>query len=42
LDEVWKDETKRESLMRVVRMCEQDESIMGLSTHLLACSRKGA
>ncbi|MCE5324432.1 class I SAM-dependent methyltransferase [bacterium] len=42
LDEVWKDETKRESVMRVVRMCEKDESIMGLSTHLLAISRKEA
>ncbi|MHB9134360.1 MAG: class I SAM-dependent methyltransferase [Armatimonadota bacterium] len=42
LDEVWKDETKRESIMRVVRMCEKDESIMGLSTHLLAISRKEA
>lgn len=39
LDEVWKDETKRESIMRVVRMCERDECIMGLSTHLLAISR---
>lgn len=42
LDEVWKDETKRESIMRVVRICEKEESIMGLSTHLLAISRKEA
>ncbi|MBE3101403.1 MAG: methyltransferase domain-containing protein [Firmicutes bacterium] len=41
LDELWKDETKRESIMRVVRMCEKEESIMGLSTHILSISRKG-
>jgi len=42
LDDVWKDEAKRESIMRVVRMCEKEESIMGLSTHLLAISGKEA
>lgn len=40
LDQVWKDAVKRESIMRVVRMCEKEESIMGLSTHLLSISRK--
>jgi len=40
LDEAWKDETRRESIMRVVRLCERDESIMGLSTHLLAIARR--
>ncbi len=41
LDEAWKDPEKRESIMRVVRMCEKEESIMGLSTHILTISRKG-
>lgn len=40
LDEVWKDEKRRESIMRIVRMCEKEEAIMGLSTHLLAISVK--
>ena len=38
LDEMWKDEKKRESIMRIVRLCEKEESIMGLSTHLLTIS----
>jgi len=37
---VWTDEYKRESLMRIVRLCEKEESILGLSTHLLSISRK--
>ncbi len=41
LDDVWKDEIKRESIMRIVRLCEREESILGLSTHLLSISRKG-
>ncbi len=41
LDDVWKDEIKRESIMRIVRLCEKEESILGLSTHLLSISRKG-
>jgi len=40
LDEFWKDEPKRESIMRIVRMCEKEESILGLSTHLISISRK--
>lgn len=40
LDEVWCDEFKRETLMHVVRLLEKEESIMGLSTHLLGISRK--
>jgi SAM-dependent methyltransferase len=42
LDSIWADETKRESIMRVVRMCEKEESIMGFSTHLLSISEKEA
>lgn len=40
LDEVWKDETKRENIMKVVRLLEKEECIMGLSTHFLSISRK--
>ena len=40
IDKIWTDESKRESIMRVVRLCEKEESIMGLSTHLLSISRK--
>jgi len=40
LDEFWKDEPKRESIMCIVRMCEKEESILGLSTHLISISRK--
>lgn len=40
LDEAWKDENKRESIMRVVRLLEKEESLMGLSTHFLTISRK--
>lgn len=41
IDEVWHDESKRESIMRIVRLLEKEKSIMGLSTHLLSISRKG-
>lgn len=40
LNEVWKDEIKRESVMRIVRMFEKETAIMGLSTHLLTVSEK--
>ena len=40
IDDIWEDESKRESLMRIVRLCEKEESILGLSTHLMAISRK--
>ncbi len=40
LDEAWKDEKRRESIMNIVRMTEKEEAIMGLSTHLLAISEK--
>lgn len=42
LDEAWKDKEKRESIMKIVRLCEKEESIMGLSTHILGIARKGA
>jgi len=40
IDGIWRDEHKRENIMRVVRLCEKEESILGLSTHLLAISKK--
>jgi hypothetical protein len=40
LDEVWKDDMKRESIMRIVKLCEKEESIMGLSGHILSISKK--
>ncbi|HWS30125.1 MAG TPA: class I SAM-dependent methyltransferase [Clostridia bacterium] len=40
LDEAWKDKEKRESIMKIVRLCDKEESIMGLSTHILGIARK--
>ena len=40
VDEVWGDPMKRESIMRIVRLCDKEDSIMGLSTHLLGVYRK--
>jgi hypothetical protein len=40
LDEVWKSPEKRESIMRIVRMCDKEKDILGLSTHILSISRK--
>lgn len=40
LEEAWEDSAKRETIMKVVRLLEKEESIMGLSTHFLSISRK--
>jgi len=40
LDEVWKDLEKRETIMKVVRLLEKEESLMGISTHFLSISKK--
>ncbi|MBR6507295.1 MAG: methyltransferase domain-containing protein [Clostridia bacterium] len=40
LEEAWKNEIKRESIMRVVRLLEKEESLMGLSTHFITISKK--
>ena len=40
LDEVWPDPLKREAIMRIVRLLEKEESLMGFSTHFLSISRK--
>ena len=38
LDEVWHDPAKREAILRVVRLLEKEESLMGFSTHFLSIS----
>lgn len=40
LNEQWADDTRRENIMRVVRLLEKERSIMGISTHLLAIAQK--
>lgn len=40
LDEAWQDSVKRENILRVVRLLEREESLMGLSTHFLSISKK--
>lgn len=42
LDEVWHDPLKREAIMRIVRLLDHEESLMGLSTHLITISHKPA
>lgn len=42
LDEIWPDPIKRESVMRIVRLLDREESLMGFSTHFLSVSRKMA
>jgi len=40
LDEAWADAEKREAIMKMVRLLEKEESIIGLSTHYLSISKK--
>ena len=40
LDEAWNEPVKKEAIMKVVRLLEKEESIIGLSTHFLSVSRK--
>ena len=40
LDEAWKNKSSREAIMKVVRLLEKEESLMGLSTHFLSISYK--
>jgi hypothetical protein len=37
---MWKDETARKAIMRSVRLLDKEKDILGLSTHLLAISKK--
>jgi len=40
LDDVWNDTSKREAILKMVRLLEKEESILGLSTHYLSISKK--
>lgn len=40
VDEVWPDAYKREAILRIVRLLEKEESLMGFSTHFLSISRQ--
>ncbi|MDF2686891.1 MAG: methylase [Clostridia bacterium] len=40
IDERWKDETAKKAIMRSVRLLDKEKDILGLSTHLLAVSKK--
>nr|MBR4281141.1 class I SAM-dependent methyltransferase [Clostridia bacterium] len=40
VDEVWNDLTRREAILRIVRLLEREESLMGFSTHFVSISRK--
>lgn len=38
LEEIWPDPVKREAVLRIVRLLEREESLMGFSTHFLSIS----
>lgn len=40
LDEIWPDPLKREAILRVVRLLDGEESLMGFSTHFVTISRR--
>lgn len=40
VDEVWPDPIKREAILRIVRLLEKEESLLGFSTHFLSISRR--
>lgn len=40
LDEIWQDDAKREAILRVARLLDREESLMGFSTHFLSISRR--
>lgn len=40
LDEIWPDPGKREAILRIVRLLEKEESLMGFSTHFISISKK--
>ncbi|MBQ7139371.1 MAG: methyltransferase domain-containing protein [Clostridia bacterium] len=40
LDEIWPDPGKREAILRIVRLLEREESLMGFSTHFVSISTK--
>jgi hypothetical protein len=40
IDEKWKQKEKRQSIMNIVRLLEKEQSIMGVSTHIVSISEK--
>ncbi len=40
IDEQWKDANRREIILKLVRLLEKEDAIMGLSTHILSISHK--
>ena len=40
LDEIWPDPVKPEAILRIVRLLEREESLMGFSTHFLSISTR--
>lgn len=40
LDEIWPDPVKREAILRIVRLLDGEESLMGFSTHYVSISRR--
>lgn len=40
LEEIWPDPVKREAVLRIVRLLEREESLMGFSTHFLSISTR--
>ena len=41
LGEAWSDTHRREAILRVVRLLDREESLMGFSTHYITISHKG-
>lgn len=40
IDEIWTDPEKREAILRIVRLLDGEESLMGFSTHYINISRR--
>lgn len=40
VEEIWPDPVKREAILRIVRLLEREESLMGFSTHFLSISTR--
>lgn len=41
-DETWKDDKRRERLLRFIRAIEDEPSLLGTSAHIMAIAKKGA
>ena len=40
VDEIWPDPVKREAILRIVRLLEREESLMGFSTHFITLAER--